>query len=269
MTDDLDGELRARLASLAGAVPVDAPGSMSTVTARVRPGRTGRRLALGGLVPLVAIVVVVIGTVAAGFVKVPSEDASSTTEPTELGPPGSRETPAAQVAAGVDVDGPYMIELRSERRVYHESDVLEIAGAFTYAGDAPIDVQGFKPLVFSIAEPVYGIDMDTAVTLECNQERLEPGERMVLPFRKGGGVSTSDPQYDFKRAYLMDPVLRLPPGTWHIRLTGWLYEGDCGTAQRTLSTEIEILVLPDAASGPSRSARDSGFILTLQADRER
>jgi hypothetical protein len=82
-------------------------------------------------------------------------------------------------------------------------------------------------------------------TLECNHETLEPGERFESPFRKGGGVSTSDAQYERKKAYLTDPVFRLPPGTWHIRLAAWLYEGDCGTAKTSLSTEIEIVVVAD------------------------
>jgi hypothetical protein len=191
-----------------------------------------------------------------------SRDAVNPTIDPAAPTPGIAPEPSTAPVLSSSTDGPYALELRSERAVYHESEVIEVSGAFVYRGAASIDVQGFKPLVFGVQEPVYGIDLDMATTLECNHETLEPGERIEAQFVKGGGVSTSDPEYAFKKAYLQDPVFRLPPGTWHIQLAGWLYEGDCGTDKTTLLAQVEITVLPDpppsAATSSTRSSARGG-----------
>ena len=185
--------------------------------------------------------------------------------------PETAPDPSGGVVSDIATGGTYQLELRSEKAVYLESDAIDITGAFSYGGNVPIEVQGFKPLVFGVAEPVYGIDLDMATTLECNHETLDPGERIEGPFVKGGGVPTSDPEYDFKLAYLQDPVFRLPRGTWHIRLAGWLYEDDCGTAKTTLSTAIEITVLPDPpppAGAVTDASSAGGFELSIATDRD-
>ena len=175
-----------------------------------------------------------------------SADVTSPTVDPAAPTPNIAPKPNATSVSASATDGLYSLELRSARAVYLESDVIEISGAFIYSGAVAIDVQGFKPLVFGVVEPVYGIDLAMATTLECSHKTLEPGERIEIEFRKGGGVSASDPEYEFKKAYLQDPVFRLPPGTWHIRLAGWLYEGQCGDPKTQLAAEIEIVVLPDA-----------------------
>lgn len=145
-------------------------------------------------------------------------------------------------------DGPFRLELRSGHGTYYESEAIAIAGAFTYSGDTAIDVSGFWPLDFSVDEPVYGISLSWIHILICMNEVLSPGYRFEHPFAKGGGISGSDPYPAFTRAYLDDPVFRLPPGTWHIRLSASLMEGKCiapATAKHSLSTGLEIVVLPD------------------------
>lgn len=174
-------------------------------------------------------------------------ESDGTIEPPSVAVPTTAPQPMtdASVAAN-DRVGAYTIELRSEQAVYHASDVVKVAGAFTYSGSETIDVQGFKPLVFSVLEPVYGISLSGLTTDDCNFATLEPGLRIDAPFRKSGGVSGSDPEHDFKLAYLNDPVFRLPPGTWHIVLSGSFWEDTCGGGREIrLSTQIEIVVLPD------------------------
>lgn len=146
---------------------------------------------------------------------------------------------------GTDAVGPYTIELRSERAVYYESDQIKVTGAFSYSGDKAIDVSGFWPLLFSVDEPVYGINIWAIHTLMCTNSILAPGERIEQPFAKGGGVTASGAEADIQRAYLSDPEFRLPPGTWHIRLNASFAEGSDCRPEISLSAALEIVVLPD------------------------
>lgn len=168
-------------------------------------------------------------------------------------PPGTIEAPTRAPENGglgnqsMSDSGAYWIEIASDHRIYRESEPISITGTFRYLGDTAVGVQGLRPLVFSVVEPVHGINMDGAVTLECNHDRLLPGQEIHAPFHKAGGVSTLDPEYEAKLAYLQDPVFRLPPGSWHIRVSGWVSVTECGMPQERFSTEIEITVLADAA----------------------
>jgi hypothetical protein len=162
--------------------------------------------------------------------------------------PATEEPPCdeelAEGVSGTAADGPYFMELRSERAVYRESDLIQVTGTFAYVGESANAVQGFKA-GFGILEPVYGITMQPAYTMECNHVTFEPGYRLVSPFRKSGGISGSDPEHDFKLAYLQDPDFRLPPGTWHLQYSAFWNEDACGSETTGLSTQIEIVVLPD------------------------
>ena len=164
------------------------------------------------------------------------------------GPTPSPEPTASQATAAVsDVasSGPYTLELDSGRAVYHASDPIDIMGTFSYSGASPIDVQDFVPWDFSIDEPVYGMDISEVIDLVCTHATLQPGEHLDHAFIKGGGFRSTDAQAPFKLGWLGDPVLRLPPGTWHIRASSSFTEGTCGDKTISLSTEIAIQVLPD------------------------
>ncbi|HEY4228100.1 MAG TPA: hypothetical protein VGM49_07160 [Candidatus Limnocylindrales bacterium] len=154
-------------------------------------------------------------------------------------------SPTAPAVSDVANAGPYSLELSADKAIYHASEAIQVIGTFSYSGTEPIAVQGFVPWDFGIVEPVYGMDIAEYIAYVCTHDLLQPGERIQHSFIKSGGVPSTDPQASFKLGYLTDPVLRLPPGTWHLLASAWLTEGTCGDKTVTLGTEIEIQVLPD------------------------
>jgi hypothetical protein len=254
MTEDFELELQERLDRMAAAVPVAGSGALVPVESpTMRAGATSR-LAVGALVPVLAVAV--LATLAAGLLRlgpfapgaspvatIPERTPAglATQSPTN----GPTDDAAREPVVGRGTEGPFAIELRAPRRVYSESEVIGVTGAFMYSGDTPVEVQGLK-LAYSIAEPVYGISVGDISTLECGHQVLRPGERLTSLFHQSGGLSGDDPLRGLKRAYLNEPVFTLPPGTWHLRYGASLFEGRCSTdtPKRTLSAEIEIVVVP-------------------------
>lgn len=237
MTDQFDDELRDRLVGLAAAVPVEAPGSTTVVKPRIRSGSMGRRLALGGLIPVLAVAV--IGTVIAGVAKV--------------GPfaPGATEGNGPVVAT--TTDGPFQLSVRSAQARYAPDEPIEIEAALTYQGSEPsIDISHAigarsSPLGFGIAEPVVGdLHLGTGWEAMCNRSTLNAGSPMTVPFQKGGAWSGDHPRAEEYRAYVADPVLRLAAGTWHVYAVAEFSIGECSANQTELRVEIEIQVLESA-----------------------
>lgn len=76
---------------------------------------------------------------------------------------------------------------------------------------------------------------------DCALHAFEPGQQVVYRFKKSGAFSDDDADADFRSAYLRDPELRLPTGTWRIDIsTAGVVGEDCrGDA---LAIEISLVV---------------------------
>ena len=164
--------------------------------------------------------------------------------PTDSRPDG----PATDTAT----EGPFSLELRADRRTYTEGDPIDVQATFTYAGEDPVTLlsRSSQLLGFGIAEPVHGMDVHSViVTLaSCGlpiARDLTPAEKTTTPFEKDTGLLEGDRDAT-QRAFLDDPVLRLPPGVWHLYAAmSWsLVDNGCDTEFTELRPEIEIEVLP-------------------------
>ncbi len=147
-------------------------------------------------------------------------------------------------------EGDYQVELRSDKRIYRESDAIGITGTFRFMGDGPADVSAFRPLMFSIREPVYDMRVNDAaipVVLICISKQIEVGEEITAPFHKGSSMLGIQTRTVDQQRFLDDPLLKLPPGTWHVRVESHVSAPDCRPPATTVSAEIEITVLPDDA----------------------
>jgi hypothetical protein len=248
MNDEFDVDLRARLDALSAAAPVDAQGSTMTVSGRVRPGRAGQRLALGGLVPLVAIVVV--GGVAAGLLKLGPFGPAAT---------GSVDGPVVATAT----DALFELTIRSAKAQYAASEPIEIDASLVYRSEGEITIghaQGASvpgrgnvdgpdtggtggPLGFGILEPVIGdLVLFPAWAESCERTTLVSGAPLTVPFQKSAAWSGGDPRSDEYREFALDPVLRLEAGTWHAFAVAEFAEGNCGGPKHQIRVEIEIEV---------------------------
>lgn len=269
MNDEVDTTLRDRLAAIAAAVPVKAPGSTTVVRPRIRSGSLGRRVATTGLVPVLAIGV--IGTVIAGLAKV--------------GPFASSATPDGNgPVVATATNGPFELTLRSAKGRYTPDEPIEIEAALAYRGpESSIQIgHGIgarsSPVGFGVDEPVLG-DLTLGPSWEamCVHSTLAPSAGITVPFRKSAGWPGDDPRSLEYRDYVLSPDLRLAEGTWHPYVIAEFSVGDCTTDIIRLRVDIEIQVLepepitteePQATSaGEAATVRDGDFELTIRSDK--
>jgi hypothetical protein len=245
-------DLSARLSRLAAAVPV-ASGRLDPVHRGAVEAR--QRVRMAWLTPLVALVV---GVTAFGVLEINPFAPGASPSPVASGPtPEASDVTAGPVVA-TDVDGPYSLELRSSRTVYLENEPIDLRGTFVYSGDHDVAVSYFWPHTFSIREQVHGLTLLAThpITMQYTPcppiVVLRPGDRYEGTFAISG-FSPSPPSTEEQRAFLADPELRLPPGTWHLQVRAEVIGGGSCDANATtappaastkLSSEIEIVVLP-------------------------
>jgi hypothetical protein len=249
---DLDRELSARLSRLAAAVPV-APGRLDPVHRGAVEAR--QRVRLARLTPLVALVVAV---TAFGLLEIKPFAPGASPSPMASGRTPEASDVSARPVVATDVEGPYSLELRSSRTVYLANEPIDLRGTFVYSGDHDIAVRYFWPHTFRIREQVHGLTLLAAHPITMHYTPcppilvLRPGERYEGTFAISG-FSPSPPSTEEQRAFLADPELRLPPGTWHLQVRAEVIGGgSCGAnattappaADTKLDAEIEIVVVP-------------------------
>lgn len=166
-----------------------------------------------------------------------------------------------QVAAGegptsLDRDGAFSLELHASKARYAPNEAIDVAGTLLF--DGPNESIEFRhdssgPIMFGIRERVFGeIDVGWISILMWDRTILQRSVPYARPFAKGGGLMGDHPDEAIHRAWLEDPVLRLPEGTWHLYAVagGELLDGDSITGGFSLTAEIEIVVDDDPAATP-------------------
>jgi hypothetical protein len=221
MTDRFDLELQRRLAGLAEAVPLDAPLPSGMVRpAIVRAGPASRGLGPGVFVPALALVL--IATLAAGLARVgpfaPGVPAGS--QPVQATAPETSSPTESMGQVATDQDGDFKLTLTSDKSSYRPDDPVAVTGSLVYQGpEASIELghDSSGAIMFGVRERIYGaIDLNTVSLLMCGRTTLQRDIPLQLPFRKQGGFPGDDPAAESFKAFMFDPVLRLPGGTWHI-----------------------------------------------------
>ena len=257
MTDDFDVSLRRRLEGLAVAVPVAPSGGVTSVGRQPVRARSGSRLALAGVLPVLAVVV--IGAVVAGALKIgPGPDDSSA---------GSTDVANGPIEATTR-SGNFELTIGSAKGRYAVGEPIDIEAALTYVTEElPGGVQighalgaDDGPLGFGIEEPVIGELRLTPGTRDaCARTILVPGEPLAAAFTKSAGWSGDDPSSDDYRAFVLDPVLRLGVGTWHVYAVASFSLGDCGPDPVEMRADLTIEVIPAAVTSetaPSSNATE-------------
>ena len=246
MTDDFDVSLRRRLEAVASAVPVVPPGDVAAVVRQPVRARSTSRLALAGVLPVLAVVAV--GAVLASVAQIgPGPGDSSAGSSNEANRPISATSRS----------GNFELTIRSARTRYAVDEPIEIEAALTYVGDElPGGVQighalgaDDGPLGFGIEEPVIGeLRLAPGRRDACARTVLVPGEPLSTAFAKSAGWSGDDPRSDDYRAFVLDPVLRLSAGTWHVYVVASFSVGDCGPDSIEMRADLMIEVDAQAAT---------------------
>lgn len=199
---DLDRDLGARLERLAAAVPVRAgeldPVFRGAVEARMR-------VRMAWVTPLVAVAVVSLLASALG-----------------IGPFGSRDPAVVGTARAGDLE----LSIRSPKTRWTTDESIEVVATLTNVGSQVVTITHSKaypdrdgrpgPLGFGMVEPVFGKLTLSMVWLQSrNSTALGPGGSISSPFVKSGSWDGNDPRSGEYEAFLQEPGLRLPVGTWH------------------------------------------------------
>jgi hypothetical protein len=244
---DLDRDLSNRLGRLAQAVPVSAgrldPVHRSAVAAR-------QRVRMAWVTPLA---VLVIGALVVGLAKFGSSG------------PGASAAPGGFVAT--DARGPFSLTIRSVKTVYRPDEPIDVDAVLAFAGPSAsvtithgLGVHG-GPLGFGVTEPVSvpgvgWLQLGSVYEEACTSSRLERDAPLEASYAKGGSPlqeAPNGPTLDALQAFMSDPVLHLPAGTWHVYAVAEFTTAGCGASgsdRYQLRADITIVVADDPAATP-------------------
>jgi hypothetical protein len=168
--------------------------------------------------------------------------------PTEIANPTQSAT---------DRDGDFELTFRSDKTHYAPNEPIDVTAALTYHGRSQaveITHDSGGPILFGIREKVFGaIQVGGLSLLTCGGTTLRRDDPIVKGFQKGGAFSNEHPEAEMHRAWMMDPELRLPEGTWHLYAASG---GPCMGSGPTfgLMAEIEIVVDDNPTATPGHPA---------------
>jgi hypothetical protein len=148
--------------------------------------------------------------------------------------------PVANV--GRAVDGPFTLEITVPNREYVAGAGIPVTASLTYTGpEASVRIgHALQVIGFGVDEFLGGA-IRPIWAFKCGSSLLQRGVPLVVPFAKTGGMLTPNPSF---MAYFADPVLRLPPGTWHVYAEASFSEQGCNDIGRDMRAEVVITVTP-------------------------
>ena len=163
---------------------------------------------------------------------------------------GPAESPSAEPAESAPSEGPvtgaaddgmFRLELTTPSGIYGPDDAIEPVARLTYVGPSATVTFGHSdPAVsFTIGEVGgSGRQMTGGADDVCLSTTLRRGEASTIRFHKSGQTDMG-----FDLAWFQDPVLRLPPGTWRIRVSLEAYVPECGLDADIHKPTVENIVL--------------------------
>jgi hypothetical protein len=158
-------------------------------------------------------------------------------------------TPAPSVsgAHAGDLQAPYLLTLelptatwKADQPITGVATLALVQGNGVDLGAAAGGPFGFE---FASLDGIHKIEpVSDAV---CAPYRLEAGKPLTSPIRKSGGFYPEQPDFEFNRAFLTRPDIRLPAGDWNITAVASFIEGQgCSGLSRTIRTTIQVHVTP-------------------------
>jgi hypothetical protein len=120
---------------------------------------------------------------------------------------------------------------------------IDFSGTLTYVGREPTMSVIGSGLVFWGAEQLDGpIHAEPYWRPIGRQYDFQAGDVETYTFTKSGSYDADGPDAEFWSAWLDDPELRLPAGTWRIyALARYVLPGASGETELVASVEIEIV----------------------------
>lgn len=164
---------------------------------------------------------------------------------------GGQPAPTGPVSA-TSTEGSYELTIRSEHGMYAASESVIVNASLMYRGPDPqvTVTHGLDgPVFFGVTEPVSGFRLSPIVAESCNGSTLSRNVPVDVAFRKSGSSIDQNTPLSAANAFFMDPVLRLPAGTWHVYAVADFQIGQCGVGAQTYNVRAEITIAVPDASG--------------------
>ena len=159
-------------------------------------------------------------------------------------------SPSASVVPGVraaQLQAPYVVTLDLSRDTWKAGEPITGAATLSLVQSAGVDLGGSGGglLFFEYTEVNGTRHVEPAMTDDCRAYRLEGGTPMTAALSHSGGFYPEQPDFEFNRAFLTAPDVRLPAGDWEISAVASFVEGkDCSGASRTIKSTVTVHVAP-------------------------
>lgn len=147
--------------------------------------------------------------------------------------PASAQTPSPSESASISANatsGAFTLTLTAPRTTWSANEPIQVSATLAYAGEqASIGLTGSGSglVAFGVKELTGRLEIEGVQTADCRPYTLERATPLTVKFIKSGGFSEEDPDRDWKRQFIEDPLLRLPAGRWRVDAYSNFFEGTC------------------------------------------
>lgn len=187
----------------------------------------------------------------AGLMPSPSSSLTPSPGPT-AGPsassPGSTpaaDEPVVSSTTATVPEGKFRLSIRVARGIYLADESIEVSARLAYLGPrktVALSGSGVGLVVFGVKQLDGHLENGYASTDDCVGYTIHAGEPYRAPYDKSGGYGSLDPDRDFWKEWLSDPLLRLPTGRWQITAQASFVRRGCGSPERRILASVVVEV---------------------------
>lgn len=154
---------------------------------------------------------------------------------------------ATPIAVGLAQDGAFRLTIHAAGATNKASEALDVLATLTYIGSAPtmtVVGSGDGLVGFSLRQLDGRLKMGWSHSDDCQTYQMETGQAVPMPYVKSAALAGEDPDEAFWRAWIADPVLHLPAGTWQIDAVLDSTLSVCGGERHQLTASVVVVVEP-------------------------
>jgi hypothetical protein len=154
-------------------------------------------------------------------------------------------SPSSQRAE--DLQGAFQLVFEVPRGTWQAGDAIDGVATLALARGSGVDLGGSGGglVGFDFAEVDGSRHVEPAWTADCAPYRLDLGKSITSSIKKSGGFTAEQPDADFYRSFLTDPIVRLPAGDWKITAIASFIEGKgCSGQSHTMAATVLVHVTP-------------------------
>jgi hypothetical protein len=157
-------------------------------------------------------------------------------------------TPSATAnPQAADHQGSFNLAFELPRTTWKAGEAIDGAATLSVTKARGVDLGGSGSglIGFDFAELNGSRHVQPAQTSDCRPYRLDPGAAISSPISKSGGFYPEQPDFEFYRSFLTDPMVHLPAGEWTITAVATFSEGQgCSGQFRTMRAGVRIRITP-------------------------